>query len=369
MPALARGQENTPSIINWFITINGTLTDAYAVEYRIFDITGGLPGTQIFPATPGTYETVTTGAGNFSTGSYYAYDNGNAEGWTPGIAEPIGTHRIEWRWKISAGSAWQAGQEDFEVLVQSAGSSADTYITVQDIRDLGVPDPPDDAAVLAAIETWQAFLERACRQWFVPKAMVLQLDGTDSDTLHFGVPIISISYIQINDQGVNLSADEYRVYSATRYPDDRHNPRIKLVNSQDLDIYTAPVSHPNLRRKFRKGRQNQIVSGVFGYVEDDGGVPKLIKRALTKLVIEKLSKPLYVDDATPAALPSPPAILGDVMEEWTDGHKIKYGTAGTDLKPRSGMLAGITDDQEIRDIIRLYRAPIGAATPAHPSFT
>ena len=43
MPALARGQENTPSIINWFITVNNVLTDAYEVGYQIWDITGGLP--------------------------------------------------------------------------------------------------------------------------------------------------------------------------------------------------------------------------------------------------------------------------------------------------------------------------------------
>ena len=46
MPTLARGQENTPSILNWFISINGVLTDAYEVGYQIYDITGGLPGTQ-----------------------------------------------------------------------------------------------------------------------------------------------------------------------------------------------------------------------------------------------------------------------------------------------------------------------------------
>jgi len=27
MPAIARGQENSPSLINWFVTINGILTD------------------------------------------------------------------------------------------------------------------------------------------------------------------------------------------------------------------------------------------------------------------------------------------------------------------------------------------------------
>ena len=368
MPGIARGQENTPSLINWFITVNGVLTDAYAVEYRIFDITGGLPGTQIFPTTPGTYEVVTNAPGKFATGSYYAYDNGNSKGWTPELTATVGTHRVEWRWKISMGSPFQAGFEDIEVLVQSAGSSADLYITVQDVRDAGLVDDttyPDDA-VLAAIEIWQAFLERACRQWFVPKSLVLNVDGTDSDTLHFGVPIISIDYLKINNRDQNLEPERYKVYSAVRYPDDRHNPRIKLVNSMDLDIYTAPLFSRNLR--FRKGRQNQEIKGVFGYVEEDGQPPRLIKRALTKLVIEKLTKPIYVDPSSGGSPVPPPPIVGNLLEEWTDGHKRKYGAAGGEKSPRRPGLSGFTDDPEILDIISLYKAPIGIATPAHPSY-
>lgn len=367
MPAIARGQENTTSILNWFVTVNGALTDMHEVGYQIYDITGGLPGTQIFPTTPGDWEDVSSAPGNFSVGSYYAYDSGNTQGWTPDLAEPIGTHRIVWRWKVSAASPYQSGQEDFEVLVQSAGSSADLYISVQDIRDLGMPNPPDDDTVLATIEVWQAFLERACRQWFVPKAMILSVDGTDSDTIHLGVPIISIDYVKLNDDPAELDTELYRVYNATRYPDDRRNPRIKLVPHHDLDIYTMPVSDYSLR--FRKGRQNQEIKGTFGFVEEDGSVPKLIKRALTKLVVEKLTYPIFV--ATGGTAPptnNAPASVGDLLEEWTDGHKIKYNAVKPETKPRAPGLTGITDDPEIHDIIRLYRAPIGIATPAHQSY-
>jgi len=107
MPALSRGQENTPSVLNWFITVNGVLTDAFLTQYRIMDITGGLPGTQVFPTTPGTYENVTAAPGKFAGGSYYAYDNGNAQGWTPDLLENIGTHRIEWQWQISPAAPLQ----------------------------------------------------------------------------------------------------------------------------------------------------------------------------------------------------------------------------------------------------------------------
>lgn len=362
MPALARGQENTPSIINWFITVNGVLTDAHEVGFQVWDISGGLPGTILFPV-PGDgsqWEDVSSGAGNFSVGAYYAYDNAAAKGWTPGLAEMVGTHRIKWRWKITAAAPYQSDAEDFEVLVQSAGSSADTYISIQNVRDegLAVADYPDEQ-VLAFIETWQTFLDRACRQWFVPKAKVILADGNDSDTLFFGVPIISIDYLKLNGGAVELNADYYRIYSnQDGWPDDRRNPQIKLIRTKECrNIFTAPVTAGELR--FRRGQQNQEIKGIFGFVESDGSVPKLIQRALTKLVIEKLTRPIYS-----ASGASPPPILGTILREFTDGHSIHYGAAGGGYAERRPGLSGITEDPEILDIIKLYRAPLGIASPS-----
>lgn len=368
MPALSRGQENTESIINWFITINGILTDAYEVGYQIYDITSGLPGTQVFPTTPGNWEDVTSAPGKFGTGSYYAYDNDSGKGFTPELTYTLGTHRIYWRWKISSSASYQQDYEDFEILVESSGFTSDNYITVQDIRDSGLTDTAiyPDSLVTASIELWQALLERACRQWFVPKTMIITVDGTDSDTLHFGVPIIQIDYLKINNSTTELDNSYYRVYNSLRYPDDRRNPRIKLIRSDSYrDIYTAPLQNGELR--FHKGRKNQEIKGLFGFVEEDMSVPLLIQRALTKLVIEKLTKPPYVADPGSAPIPPPP-IIGTLLEEWTDGHRKKYSHAGAEVSKRSPYLIGITEDQEIIEIIKMYRAPIGVATPAHTSY-
>jgi len=367
MPSIARGQENTTDRINWFITVNGALTDVYEIGFRILDITGGLPGTQIFPLAG--WEDVTAAPGNFNVGSYYAYDNTAGNGWTPELTTNLGDHRIEWRWKTFASSAYQLGAEDFIVLTESAGSSTDTYISVQDIRDLGITaGMADDTEVLNMIAVWQEFLDRACRQWFNPRALTLRFDGTDSDTLHFGVPIISIDYIRLNNDDNNLNANYYKVYSGRTYPDDRRNPRIKLVRSDDFrDIYTAPLSWGDLR--FRKGRQNQMVKGTFGFVEEDGTTPKLIQRALSKLVVEKLQNPIFHDYSSgPAPVPTPPPIVGPLTSEKTDDHERKFGQSGGSVAPRRAGLAGITDDQEVLGIIKLYRAPIGLATPAHWSY-
>jgi len=362
MPSIARGQANTQYILNWFLTVGGVLTDAYAVEYRILDITGGLPGTQVFPTVAGTWEDVSSGDGHFATGSYYAYDNALADGWTPAAAEPIGTHRIEWRWKYIATSAYVSGFEDFDV---KSSSSPDLYISLSDVRAEGLDSTvADDAKVMAAIELWQAIIERACRQWFNPRTLILKADGTDSDALHFGVPIIDIEYLKLNNSSDELDTGLYRVYNSRSYPDDRRNPRIKLIGSERADIYTAPLCS---RLRFAKGRQNQEIKGTFGFTEEDGSTPLPIKRALLLLVIEKLTKPPYPGSSTTV---TPPAIIGGIIEEQTDEHRIRYGGAASTtgkISDRRPGLSGITANQEILDIIKLYRAPIGIATPAHTS--
>ena len=361
------------------------------------------------------------------------------------------------------------------------------YVTVQQLRDEGITATiAADAKVLDAIRTWQEILDRACRQWFESRTLTLLVDGSDSDTLFFGVPIISITHLKLNGATTALDTDLYRVYSSRSYPDDRHNPRIKLIGDELRDIYTAPLSYGRL--KFLLGRQNQEIKGAFGYIEDNvaahgavqfiakaslvdgetfvlddgvndavtfyfdqtgtytppggyddenvrvdvsgdttadnvattaktainaatalditagtvetggllrlendtqgvagnqaitetvtnsgfavygmagGGVPRAITRALIKLVVEKLTNPIYGGGTV---TPSPSA-LGSILQEKTDGHSIKYSPAGGGFSERKPGLSGITSDPEILDIITLYRAPLGVASPKAWSFT
>lgn len=133
MPALARGEENTVGNVNWFTMIDYVLTDMYSCEFRIFDITGGLPGTQVFPDSG--WEDVSAAPGKFDTGSYYAYDNTGAQGWTPDFDANLGTHRIEWRWKFTVDAQYGTGAEDFEVTEVPGAATAD-WLTLNDLYSL-----------------------------------------------------------------------------------------------------------------------------------------------------------------------------------------------------------------------------------------
>lgn len=363
MTAISRGEENVINNINWFTTVNDVLTDMYAIEYHIRDINDSLPGTQIFPTSG--WEDVTSAPGNFDTGCYYAYDNTNGSGWTPEFDADLGSYRIVWRWKRTSTSDWQEGAEDFVILGVESASSLQ-YITLADVRAAGLEDTIySDDTINAAIVLWQQVLERACRQWFYPRTLDLYLDGNNSDTLHLGIPIVTITSLMINGSDTELDSSLYSVYNSRTYPDDRRNPRIKLVHSMQLsDIYTAYNSCGELR--FNKGYRNQRVQGTFGFTESDGTVPQAIQRALLKLVIEKLTRPLYTPIGEVPTQPSSITVAGIVIEEKTDGHSIKYANGGIEQR-RSG-LTGITNDPEILDIIILYRAPIGISMPSHWSY-
>ncbi|KKN30265.1 hypothetical protein LCGC14_0835800 [marine sediment metagenome] len=239
------------------------------------------------------------------------------------------------------------------------------YITLSDIRDEGIPDPPTDATILSTITVCEQLVDRVTRQWFELRPATFKLDGNGRDTLHLPVPIIAIEHVRLNDSDENLDTDLFEVYDSRLIPDDRRNPRIKLVSHQNLhDIYTAPERHGH-RLNFRKGRQNQEIKGDFGFLEPDDTTPEAIKRATKIIVIEKLLNPLFTDTSAPPVLPPPPPILGTLLEERTDDHSRKYAPAGGGVSDRQPGLSGITDNREFWDLVRLYRAPISVKAPSH----
>jgi len=366
MSAFEREQITTESDLNWYVTLEGTgaLVDQYEVGFQIWDISSGSPGVQIFPAIDDDWEEVTS-SGKFDTGSYYTYDNGEAQGWQIPADANLGEHRVKWRWKLSVSSSYQYGQEDFSV-VSSVSGTIQTYISISDVRSEGITAAiATDYQIYSAILLWQEILDRCCRQWFLPKLLTIDFDGDNSMTMNLGVPCIEVEYLRINGSTTDLDTDYYKVYGnqTDGLQSRRRNPKIALVQNIPRDIHIAPFYEGQLR--FLKGYKNQTLRGTFGFVNDDLSPPRAIQRALTKLVIEKLTNPIY--PGADAPVPAIPSFAGIVVEEKTDDHMLKYA-APTLGKRKSGLL-GITNDPEVQDIIKLYRGPIGIATPSHWMYT
>lgn len=366
MPALTRGEESNalnPKLDVFMKDSVGARVNVAELSFQIFEkvSTPGTPN-QVYPVSG----RQTVDLNPYPTGDRIDTGHYVADFTVPENAL-IGTWEIRWFTRYLPSNPEQYFAEEFEVLSSAAVSAADMYISVGDVRAAGVNvNPPDDATIFASILLWQQVIERVTRQWFRPIATAFRLDGTDSDTLHFPVPIVSVAELRLNNDDTALDENRYKVYSGALMPDDRKNPRIKLVDTfgYERDIYTA--SDRTRRSRFHKGRQNQYIRGVFGYVEADGTTPALIKRAVLKLVIRDLSRPL-VSDGGFGLLP-PPIMSGVVQEEVTDGHSIKYQLSGGDIKPRAVGLSGLIDDPEVQMIVKLYKAPIGMAAPANPTW-
>lgn len=363
MPALTRGEvsdASNPKLDVFMKDSAGTRVNVAELSFQIFEKVS-TPGTpiQVYPVTGRQVVDLNpTPTGDRLDSGHYV-----AEYTVPSNAL-IGTWEIRWFTRYLLSSQEQYFAEEFEVLSSASISADDMYISVADVRAAGVTDPPDDATIFSSIMLWQQVLERATRQWFRPITVELYLDGTDSDTLFLPVPIISLETLKLNGDDTALEARRYRVYNGRLLPDDRKNPKISLIDNfgYERDIYTAPDR--TRRSRFHKGRQNQYLKGVFGYVEADGSTPALIKRALLKLVIGDLSAPLVPS----AGITPPPITAGIVREEVTDGHSIKFDVAGGDIKPRAPGLSGLINDPEVQMIVRLYKSPIGMATPANPTW-
>ena len=219
------------------------------------------------------------------------------------------------------------------------------YVTVQDLRDFGLTEETaSDQQVAAAIVLWSQVIDKICGQWFEPRAVTFRLDGSGSDVLHLPVPIISISSLKVNGESVALASDRYVAYTNRVMPDDRLNPRIRLGNAGSYWTGSGPF--------YAVGIQNQSVTGIFGYVEEDLSTPAPIKYALMKLISEKLKNPPNANEDLPPD--ENLGLQGPVIEETTDGHSRKWANVSVKMT-RPGIASGITSDPEINAILLMYR--------------
>lgn len=199
------------------------------------------------------------------------------------------------------------------------------YATVQDIRDEGVPTPPDDARVTQSLELATQYIDLVTGRWFDDVAKTLIEDSKDSKAIFLDIPIISVSEIKVDD--TMIAPENYKLYN--RGPQDLDNPKI---------IFYPDVKTSRLNR----GYQNVEITGHFGYLID-GTTPALIKKICIKLAIGNLPF-LYGDESEQKQFNM------RLIEERTDGHSYKL----SDLL-ESGSLTG---DVEIDNVLKLYFRPI-----------
>lgn len=216
------------------------------------------------------------------------------------------------------------------------------YITIQQVRDAGVTvgqasDPEVTAAIALAMQT----IDRGTGQWFNSRALTIAFEGKNSNVLMLGVPILEIDEIKLNGESVPTPLVNFVIFNSRTYPDDRRNPRIKIMR-KERNIYTDTI-----HKSFHRGAITQII-GKFGFLEQDGSTPLLIQRATLKLAIKYATTDLVNDVAQ--------AGTGPMKRERTDLHEVEYFEPSADAVQVG---SGFTGDDEVDKIISMYRAPVG----------
>lgn len=105
MGALKQGQTLTKNDLNVYFYVNGNLSDPYWVTYTLYDSTSGTDEVIGLPdRTPL----------KFSTGSYFAP-------WTIPEDEPLGIHKIRWKYRESATTETKEDVEEFQIIPLCSG--------------------------------------------------------------------------------------------------------------------------------------------------------------------------------------------------------------------------------------------------------
>ena len=186
------------------------------------------------------------------------------------------------------------------------------------------------------LQAAQTFIEEQTRQWFEPRSKTVRLEGKNSNVVLLRVPIISISEIRLNDQTEPQDLTDFEIYSGV---DFRRKPMIK-IRTGSRSIFTTRFD-----RTFRRGVYTEF-DGVYGFVEEDGSTPYLIKKATMKLTINAIKNPIGSGAGS--------AGIGPLKREETDRHEVEYFQPDDVTGSATGAISG---DVEVDRILKMYRGP------------
>jgi len=223
----------------------------------------------------------------------------------------------------------------------------DSYASVQDLRDAGLPASYSDTEVQVILLLASQLVEARTRNYFREETGTFIFDGSNSHILHLPIPIIAITSLTVNHGTTVLDEDYWRAYTGRIYPiDDRKNPKIELrVSADPSSIYVNTTSIDI----FLKG-MDQTVVGTFGYLESDDTVPAAIHQAVMILAIQHI-EPLYNVYGS-STIPGSSGTAGSVKSEESDDHKKEWYNITTGQSSDDGLWPPI-----VKTLLNLYRAP------------
>lgn len=204
------------------------------------------------------------------------------------------------------------------------------YISVQDLRDEGVKDPPyNDAYLLQRIGLAQSTIERLLGLYFERRnSQTFRLAGRGHDTLRLQVPPVTVDSItSVTLDGVVIESTEYFV-DMPDFPDGRLTP--KLIRVGDIWSEGAQV----------------ILQGDFGFVDwTTGATPEPVCPDLVKALCARIA----VYYLTPA---------GDMTAQRAGSLKReKLKDYEYEMRDDASRGSGLFGEPDIVDILRHFKPP------------
>jgi hypothetical protein len=359
MMYLPAGFQNTDQLLTFhMVDIDGYLVDANSVRFRIFDPAGD----RKFPRSG--WQDVTNNSGRLGTGRYWAYNTAKDRPWIVPTDATEGTWKVEWRFQETSSSTEQIFFQKFDV-VAAFDSTANTgfqglgyrsYLSPRRVRTEGLLAADlSDVRLEELIVDAQDYIERETRQYFRPVFQTMQLDGAHNDKIHLDIPVIAISNVFLNDDFSSAIGREKIAVAFARTdlqhrfqtkPDPRRNPWIGF--RAEVGFFEGQLITGTTR--FTSGRRNQRIEGIFGFLESDGTVPRLLENAMLRLVYNTS----IVLDPEPAGFVGGGALTRLAV----DRHEERF-TENKTLNLRS-LLA---TSKEVEEILHRYKAPIKLSAP------
>lgn len=289
----------------------GKLVDPFNLEFQIYDITDAanqISPVQIFPTTPGNWETVDLVNDKLGTGRFFTDWDGTG-------VTATGKHKVVWRVTPESGDTPVASEALFDVLPASEPIPRVGYCTVSDMRAEGITAAmADDLRLLQSIDLAGKFIERITKRSFKPTYKSVKLNGKGGPFVLSMETIIAVESVEIETDPfftsvpADLETDLYRVYNRhlsqnLTNPDDRNNPKLEM--RRFLADFTASSGRNELgftKLIFPRGQQNIKINGIFGYTDYNGTplgeTPLEIRNVCKKIALRELPQLLDFESRT-----------------------------------------------------------------------
>lgn len=185
-------------------------------------------------------------------------------------------------------------------------------------------------------------------QFFNKREGEFKIKGRNTRLMQLPVPIIAIDELLINSTNTKLTEGEdfdYVAFKGRGQPqDDRRNPKIELgIGNGSTSIYTGTVT----TRLFMNNALTKL-TGSFGFLEQDGSTPALIKKATLILTMLTINTPtggsVSLTEGT-----------GPLKRLKVDLHEQEFFEASSN---KDSVQSSDSGNAEVDNIIAMYRTPI-----------